>query len=198
MKRNDNYINPEEMVDFLRELTNAYDKAYYSLLYEGFTARQALEIKSKDVNKDSIVVNGESVRVSDQCLKYVKKSVSQDKYYRYNHLADNLIESPVYDTDYVIKFPIMNDQEPTTYEEKHYRMQRRLMGARKRSTFDSRFFELNIRQSGLVAKILPIIENCGGIEAAAKDEKFKEILQRWGKDLFLAKKALQSYGMEVE
>lgn len=188
----DSYISKRELEELLNIFQNAYDKAYFYLIYEGLTAEEALCVEHSGIDGNKITVNGRTLEFTDECMKYVHEADQQTKYRRYNHLADRLIEEEVCPTDCIIKFQLNTGKpEATTPDEKHARMKLRFYRTKREANLPRKYGELKIRNSGLVATLLPYIEDSGGdVEKAAEKYyvEFKNAATRWGKPMWETKK----------
>lgn len=195
---NGEYISRDELRRFLNIFPNYFDKAYYSLLYEGFNPREAFEVRYSDIQENAVMKrNGVLVPVSEECLNCLEAANRQKTYFKYQNTANRLVEWPLTPSLYIIKFPdASTGTRAPDYDDKHSRFKVKLMYLKRDKRVAAKFTEKNIWKSGLAAALLPFIEKAGGdVDLAGKQYKkeFDEITAIWGRPYWESKQICKSY-----
>jgi integrase len=102
----------EEFIDLLEDknMYNAQDKAFLFLMWEGvigeqFSELRELKIPDIDFENKTIYVKerDQKVKVSDECIKFLEKTINEKTYYNYNPKTKDFNERGLLPSSYVFK-----------------------------------------------------------------------------------------------
>jgi integrase len=101
-----------EFLELLEDpiLHNAQDKSFLFLIFEGLLGEQfseLRELKISDIDFENKTVyikeRGQKVEISDECIKYLEKTINEKTYYNYNPKTKDFNERELLQSVYVFK-----------------------------------------------------------------------------------------------
>lgn len=170
----------DEFISLIKELHNAQDQAFLFLVFEGIMGQRFSELRELtfqdvkwDENEIYIKERDQTIKVSEDCIKYLDKAYKQDTYYTYNSDTKEYKEKELLESKYIFKNVKSGRTEPFTSVSMAV-FYNRLNSIKEQFSLEY-LTPMAIRQSGMIKMAVDLYKEYGKLEY----EQFEKIGKKY-------------------